>query len=163
MRPRVVVAGLGNPLRGDDAAGLEAARLLAAAPPTGCAVHLLEGEPLGLLELCEGVEALVVIDALRVAAPAGSVHRVVVREGAALPALLRGPASSHAVGLGEALALGAALGRLPATVVVLGVAAERFAAGAAMSPAVAAAVGTLAGLARSEVLRLSGAPPRDGP
>jgi hydrogenase maturation protease len=125
------VIGLGNAVRGDDAAGLIAARRL------GGLEH--EGDPLALLDLWQGAELVVVIDAVSSGADPGTLHRFDAVAGP-LPARLRSSTSTHAVGLGEAIELARALGRLPARLVVYGIEGERFATGTALTPPVTAAV-----------------------
>jgi hydrogenase maturation protease len=49
-------------------------------------------------------------------------------------------ASTHTLGVGEAIELARALGRLPGRVVLYGIEAERIAAGAELTPAVSSAV-----------------------
>ncbi len=151
----VVVIGVGNALRRDDGAGLEVARRLRTladaagtavrtelAMPADLAVLEYEGEPLGLLELWEGARAAVLVDAIRSGAAPGTIHRVdVSRE--PVPALLRGSSSTHAVGVGEAIELARALGRLPARVIVYGVEGACFEAGGGLSTEVAGAVDPL--------------------
>jgi hydrogenase maturation protease len=127
----VVVIGVGNAARGDDAAGLVVARRL------GGREH--EGDPLALLDAWEGAATAVVIDAVSSGAAPGTVHRFEVGD-AALPARLRSSTSTHAVGLAEAIELARALDRLPPRLIVYGIEGERFTAGADLSPAVAAAV-----------------------
>jgi hydrogenase maturation protease len=130
-RRRALVIGLGNAARGDDAAGLIAARRL------GGVEH--EGDPLALLDLWEGAELALVIDAVSSGADPGTIHRFdAVAE--ALPARLRSSTSTHAVGLAEAIELARALGRLPARLIVCGIEGGRFEAGTALTLAVAAAV-----------------------
>jgi hydrogenase maturation protease len=124
------VIGLGNAARGDDAAGLIAARRL------GGIEH--EGDPLALLDVWDGAESVVVIDAVRSGAAAGTIHRLDADE--PLPAALRTSTSTHAVGLAEAVELARALGRLPARLTVYGIEGERFDAGTGLTPAVSAAV-----------------------
>jgi hydrogenase maturation protease len=138
---RVVVIGIGSSTRGDDAAGLLAARRLDAFE------H--EGDPLGLLDVWRDAAAVVVIDAVRSGAEAGTVHRFDASRGP-LPAPLRGSSSTHALGLAEAIELGRALDRLPERVIVYGIEGERFEAGAALTPAVAAAVEAVAAAVRRE-------------
>ncbi len=53
-------------------------------------------------------------------------------------------ASSHGLGLGEAVSLGAVLGRLPGRLVLHGVEAADLDLGEGLSPPVAASLGTLA-------------------
>jgi hydrogenase maturation protease len=126
---------LGNRYRGDDAVGpLVAERLREAdALVLDCA-----DEPTRLLDEWAGLETLVVVDAVVTGAPPGTVHRVDAGNGP-LPRDL-GLASTHAVGVADALELGRAVGRAPRRVVVLGVEGAAFGMGADMTPEVARAV-----------------------
>ncbi len=150
----VVVIGVGNALRGDDAAGLEVARRLRRrATAAGILVREQEGEALGLLEQWDGVAAALLVDAIRSGAGAGTVHRLDA-SARPLPAELRGSSSTHAVGIGEAIELARALGRLPAHVVVYGVEGRCFSTGGGLSEEVAAAIGPLSEVVLSEARRL---------
>jgi hydrogenase maturation protease len=126
---------LGSRYRGDDAVGPEAAERLRAA---GARVLDCADDPTRLLDAWEGLDTLVVVDAVSTGARAGTLHRVEARD-EPLPRELR-LASTHAVGVADALELGRALGRAPARVVVLGLEGERFGMGDEMTPAVAAAL-----------------------
>ena len=133
--PARVIIGVGNAARGDDAAGLIAARRL------GGLEH--EGDPVALLDVWRGADVAVVIDAVSSGADPGTVHRFDATS-APLPARLRGSTSSHALGLAEAIELGRTLGRLPGRLLVYGIEGERFEAGTELTPAVAAAVEAVA-------------------
>lgn len=161
---RRLLIGLGNELRGDDAAGLlvarEARRLLAEAAPSTAtgggepapAVEAVElpGEPVTLLHAWEGAERVLLVDAIAASGTApGALHRLDA-VAAPLPAALGGP-SSHAIGLAEAVELGRALRRLPPWLVVLGIEGERFETGAEPSPAVRAAAPVAATRALAEL------------
>jgi hydrogenase maturation protease len=137
--PRLLAIGLGNELRGDDAAGLLVARAIRDRAGAGIEAAEHEGEPVALLDLWEGAELVVVADAVggSGAAP-GTVHRFDAGEGP-LPALFGGP-STHALGLAETIELARALGRLPARLIVFGIEGERFGAGERPSAAVLGAV-----------------------
>jgi hydrogenase maturation protease len=129
----VLVVGVGNALRGDDGAGLEVVRRLRArADSAGVGVRVLEGEGIGLLEAWEGARAVVLVDSVRTNAPPGAIHRIDVTD-SPLPAALRSSSSTHAVGVGEAIELARALGRLPSRLVVYRVEGGRFETGAALS------------------------------
>lgn len=126
-----VVVGVGNLWRGDDAAGLEVARRVRRAAPTGVEVLEREGEPSGLLPTFERAVRLVLVDAISSGAPAGTVHRL---DASAVPvpaSLYR--ASSHHFSLAETIELARALGKLPARTVLYGIEGQQFAAGAPMS------------------------------
>ncbi len=147
--PRRLFLGLGNPLRGDDAAGLLAARSLLRRGADGIEVRELEGEPIDLIEAWEGAEAVVVADAVVSGAEPGLVHRFDAAA-APLPAALAGP-STHALGLAEAVELGRALERLPRRLVVFGIEAARFEPGAAAGAAVLDAAERVAAAAPAEL------------
>jgi hydrogenase maturation protease len=146
---RRLFVGIGNPLRGDDAAGLLAARALSARGEDGVEVRELEGEPIDLIETWEGAEAVVVADAVASGGEPGAVHRVDAAAGR-LPAALAGP-STHALGLAEAVELGRALGRLPRRLVVYGIEGARFEAGAEPGEAVREAAERVAAAAAEEL------------
>jgi len=133
-----LLVGLGNELRGDDAAGLLVARAVRARRPAGVEVVELGGEPIDLIEAWEGAEAALVADAVRSGGEPGALRLLDANAGP-LPAVF-GSASTHALGLAEAVELGRALGRLPARLAVLGIEAEGFETGAAPGDAVLAAV-----------------------
>jgi hydrogenase maturation protease len=140
----VLVVGVGNHWRSDDAAGLAAARLLRErARDAGLArvldVREQQGEPLGLLETWRDARAVIVLDAVRSGAVPGTVHRVDVGAGP-VPAALRNSTSTHAVGVAEAIELARTLGTLPEHALVYGIEGARFEAGAGLSPAVRAAL-----------------------
>lgn len=146
---RRVVIGIGNPDRGDDAAGRALARALRAELPADVAIAECDGEATALLSLLEDARTAVLVDAALSGAPPGSVRRFEV-ERAPLPAE-DFALSSHGIGLSQALELARALGRLPARCTVYAIEGERFEAGAPLSPAVAAAVGEVAGMVRADL------------
>jgi hydrogenase maturation protease len=111
------VIGVGSPF-GDDAAGLEAARRLAGAPPPGCEIVIADRPGVGLIELLDAAGAVVVIDAVQTGAPPGTLHDLELgRVGRVRPS----PGSSHGLGVAEAVRLAAQLGRAPARGRFLGI------------------------------------------
>ena len=130
--------GIGNAWQGDDAAGLAAARRLRERAPKGVEVRELEGEPVSIVDALDGAERGVSRRRGPSGAQPGTVHRIDVDE-APVPATLSA-ASTHTLGVGEAIELARALGRLPARVVLYGIEAESIAAGDELTPAVAQAV-----------------------
>lgn len=128
---RVLVIGLGNDHRGDDAAGLEAARRLAPVLDGEADVRAHPGEPIDLIHAWADADLLVLIDAARSGRRPGSVRRY--------PLGSRGLASSglgsstHAFDLLVALELADALRMLPARGVLYAVEGQRFALGDARS------------------------------
>ncbi|MFH7340476.1 hydrogenase maturation protease [Streptomyces sp. KHY 26] len=138
MSGRVVVVGVGNPLRGDDGVGPAAVEALRGRVPDGTVLAVSDGEPARVLELWRGADTVVVAEALR-ARPArpGRVHTLTAAEAASRA---KGAASTHAFGLGECLALAEALDRLPPRLVVHAVEVADMELGARMSEAVRSAL-----------------------
>jgi hydrogenase maturation protease len=134
----VVVIGVGNALRGDDAAGLAVAEEIRASAPDDVAVRICEEEPSRLIDAFDDAEVAFLVDAVSTGAPPGTVHRFDASD-APVPSLeLR--SSTHALGIGEALELARALGRLPRRTVVFGIEGTDFVARDGMTPAVAVGV-----------------------
>jgi hydrogenase maturation protease len=98
-------------------------------------------EPTRLLDLWDGLDTVVVVDAVRSGAAPGTLHRVDAA-GGSLPRDL-GLASTHAMGIADALDLGRALGRAPRRVVVLGIEGAAVGMGDELTPAVSAALDAL--------------------
>ncbi len=143
----MIVIGIGNLWRRDDGAGLAVARLLARTP--GVDVLEREGEPASLIDAWDGADALWLVDAVSSGAAPGTVHRIEAAE-QELPAdLFR--ASTHHLGLADAVELARALGRLPARTVFFGVEGASFDAGEGLSAEVAAAATRVAEQIRKEV------------
>lgn len=144
---RVLVLGLGNAWRRDDAAGLAVARLLRGTP--AAEVLEREGEPAGVIDAMEGAHAVWLVDAVSSGSPPGTVHRIDVA-GQELPAALF-RASTHHLGLAEAVELARALDRLPGTAVFYGIEGGSFDAGEELTPDVEQAVRQVAASIREEV------------
>ncbi len=151
-----MVIGVGNALRHDDAAGLEVARRVRAlVDPARVAVIEHEGEQSALLDIWEGAAAVVLVDAIRSGAPAGTIHRVDASE-QPLPASSWGSSSTHAIGVAEAIELARALGCLPAQVMVYGIEGLRFDAGVGLSKEVRDAIGMFTEAVSREVRSMTG-------
>lgn len=148
-----VVLGVGNPDRGDDAAGRRVAQLLRKQHCGEVEIYELDGEPATLLARLEGARAAWIIDACRTGAATGTVHRLDVSV-TPLRHACRG-LSTHGMGLAEALELARALGQLPARCIVYAVEAGRFDAGAALSAPVAESVAVVAARIVAEVLGIT--------
>jgi hydrogenase maturation protease len=147
----VLVVGIGNRLRGDDGAGPAVADRVRERVGPGVLVVEHDGEPASLLDLVSRARVAVLVDAAYSGAPPGTCLRLDATH-QRLPATVGG-ASTHGVGLAEAVELGRALGRLPAALHVVCVEGASYAIGAGLSTAVAAAVDAAA----DEVLSALGA------
>jgi hydrogenase maturation protease len=155
---RLLVVGVGNRYRGDDGAGLAAAARLGDA--AGAPAMLLDnaGDGTVLLDVWQHADAVILMDAVRSGAPAGTVRRLHVLTAdspvdlAAALGSARGPGgSTHGVGVAEAVALGRTLHRLPRRLVVIGIEGARFEAGVDLSPEVERALDEAVCLGLEEV------------
>src|SRR5215468_11234799 len=115
---RVLVAGVGNVLRGDDGFGVEAMRRLEREIGPGTGVRFFESGIAGVSlvqQLLDGYDALIVLDAFDRGAEPGTVF-VVEPEAAGS----REPIDLHEAGPEAVLRMAAALGVLPRRVWVVG-------------------------------------------
>jgi hydrogenase maturation protease len=137
----VVVAGIGNRYRGDDAVGPMVASSLADVAPGVRDIGPLE-EPLDLLGRFDGVDLVIVIDAVRSGAPIGDVRvlEVAVSSSGQVGDVEPEVTSTHGIGLVGVLRLAHAIGHAPQRLFVVTVEGEAFALGSEMSAAVVAAV-----------------------
>jgi hydrogenase maturation protease len=149
----VVVLCIGNAFRRDDGVGLAVADVLRDRAPD---VELIEldGEPARLVDAWTGADAAVLVDACRTGAEPGTITHYET-DGDQPPPVLPASAvtSTHAASVGEAIALGHALGRMPASFVVYAVEGEDFAAGPGLSDRVAGAVDVVATRILSDLRR----------
>lgn len=129
--PQPLIVGVGNALRGDDGVGPFVADALAA---MGLAAQVHAGDGTGLIDLFQTHDEIVLVDATRSGAEAGT---LIVLDAIAdkLPADLF-HYSTHRFGLAEAVETARALGTLPESLLVYGIEGTDFSAGARLSPAV---------------------------
>ena len=141
MSADVGIVGVGNAMRGDDAAGLTLIARLAERT-LSARLYGNDGELSGLLECFRRHDTVVIVDAACCDMPAGSVIQIDALRETLDPQRLR--PSTHAFGLGEAIELARALDALPAQLEVFAIAGDCFDLGADLTPPVAAAVDELA-------------------
>ena len=155
----IKVIGIGQRLRGDDAAGLEAVRqwletCQARHGIPNVQVELAELPGISLLNLLEGSRFAILVDAVHSGASPGSVH--ILDEGQ-LAAFTQASKSAHGWGVAETLALGRQLGSpgMPDKLVVIGIEAGQLNMGADLSPEVISALAKVTRLIEQYVIRAS--------
>ncbi len=132
------VIGVGNELRGDDAAGPRVIAHLRARAVPGLAAVQCPAEPAALMEAWREADHVVVVDAMQSGRPPGAVTRF---DATHTPLPVSGfRSSTHGLGIADAVELGRALGRLPALLEVIGIEGAGWEQGAPLDPAVARAV-----------------------
>jgi hydrogenase maturation protease len=137
-RPKLLVIGVGNAYRGDDAAGLLVARRLSEVSPAGVTILEHAGDGPSLIELWRDARHVILVDAANGGAGVGEIRRFDAGR-QPLPAGLF-HCSSHALGPVEAIELARVLGRLPERIVVYAIAGRVFDPGGGPCPEVEAAV-----------------------
>lgn len=143
----MLIVGCGNRLRGDDTAGIFVAERLR---ELGFPSIVHSGDALSLIELWRETEAVILVDAVQTGAPIGTVS---TWDRASFPAAIRSPASSHGLGVAEAIALAERLGRLPRQLRVYGIEGREFGMGAEMATEVKSAAQSLVWRLVTEISR----------
>ncbi len=150
MSRSVLIVGVGNTYRRDDGAGIAAARRLGTLP-ANVRVLVTNGDPTLLLDEWESADVVIVIDATRSRAAAGTIRRYNANAGPLPTVFFR--SSTHAFGISEAIELARRLRRLPERVMLFGIEGRDFTVGEGLSPEVDAAVNevsTLVAIAASD-------------
>ena len=139
---KITIIGIGQSFRGDDAVGLEAVRRwreefneTASRPEVQVEVCELPG--LGLLDLFEGADSVLLVDAVQSGAKVGTIHRIGPEE---LVAFSADSTSAHGWGVAETLGLARQLGLTLPPIHLIGVEAGQMDLGAGLSPEVEAAL-----------------------
>jgi len=131
-----IVIGVGNDLRGDDAAGWETVRRLV--PSQSLILREHGGDAPGLISLWGPEDDVVVVDAVVSSDPAGTIVEIDALA-APLPADVSW-ATTHGAGVAEGIELARVLGLLPRSLVLIGISAREFELGAPMTEKVERAV-----------------------
>jgi hydrogenase maturation protease len=136
---RILVLGLGNILLRDEGIGVWVAESLSREFGFPIEVAMLEGGTLGLdlLPRLDGVERLLLVDAVKLGREPGDIVRL---EGDAVPAALDVKISPHQIGVQDLLAAARLMGHELPVVVLWGMEPERLDPGTAFSPRVSAAL-----------------------
>jgi len=153
----IKIIGVGQSLRGDDAAGLAAVRLWqekyqANIDRPNLIVELVELPGVGLLGMLEGTRTVILVDAVHNNTKAGMVHLFSDDQ---LDAFTEGAGSAHGWGVAETLSLGRALmpSAMPEEIFLIGIEAGDLTLGESLSPEVESALPEAANLIEQVVTR----------
>jgi hydrogenase maturation protease len=146
----IKVIGIGQSLRGDDAAGLSAVRIWvetfhAESMPPEVQLELVELPGIGLLNMFDGTRCAILVDAVHSGAKPGTIHRLSEDQ---LESFGGGSGSAHGWGVAETLSLGRQIAptNLPAELIVIGIEASQLDLGETLSPDVASSLPQVARL-----------------
>jgi len=135
----MLIIGCGNRERSDDGAGILVAERLR---ELGIKAETRIGEALDLMEAWNGADDVILVDAVLTGAPVGTVQAWDSRQPLAS---VRTNASTHGLGVAEAIELAYVLEQLPMRLRVYGIEGRRFELGAEISPQVQRAVAEVVG------------------
>lgn len=150
MNSGVVVLGLGNAYRRDDGVGIAAATALGECAGATVRVVTDISDSARLLDAWDGAALAVVIDG---AVTGRSAPGTIRRCGPDQLGVAHRLTSSHSLDLAQAIALGRALDRVPAALVLFVVEIADIGYGEGLTPAVAAAVPRVVAMAAAEIDR----------
>lgn len=120
MTPTILVLGIGNLVMSDDGAGVRVVQELQKRYRFPPHVEIMDGGTLGLdlLPKLEGIERLLVVDAVETGGKPGTLVRLLGEE---LPIALQTKISPHQMGLKDLLAVAELMGHAPREMVLVGI------------------------------------------
>jgi hydrogenase maturation protease len=149
-KPRILIIGVGNEYRRDDAAGLHVARhLKQMSLPDDVTVVESDGG-MEILEVWRDAETVILIDAVRSGAAVGTIHRFdAAAQG--IPRSILAQCSTHALSLVDAIEIARSLNQIPSSLIVYGIEGKQFEGGTGLSPEVERAAGKAATCVLGEI------------
>jgi hydrogenase maturation protease len=146
---KILVIGIGNAYRRDDAVGLVIARRLKEEFRDQIQVREESGEGAALMDLWRNANAVILIDAVQTGGTPGMVYRLDARAASIPSRFFR--YSTHAFGVAEAVELARALGQIAAHLVIYGIEGDSFDAGTGLTTAVERVVPEVVERIRQEI------------
>ncbi len=140
MAKRVLIAGLGNPMMGDDGFGAEVVRQLIARVTAGAGIDVIEcrAADVDLAERVAAYDAVILIDAMDLGLETGAVR--LFSESDIAPLVESTGASAHSMPIPQWIALARKLGAKNAQFWLVAAQAEQFEMGRGLSAPLAVAV-----------------------
>jgi len=145
-----LVLGLGNTIMSDDGIGPKMIEQLQHDVTLPDGVTLLDGGTLGLdlLSHLEGVQRMIIGEAVEIGQPAGTCVRLAGDE---VPMALETKLSPHQMGMKDLLAVARLMGQLPEEIVLIGVQPASLEMDTELTAPVAAAIPTLLTMVQAEL------------
>ena len=151
--PRVLVLGIGNLVMSDDGVGVKVVQQLQREYRFAENVEIMDGGTLGLdlLPELEGIDHLIVVDAVETGREPGTCVRLAGEE---LPIALETKVSAHQMGLKDLLSVARLLGHSPAEMVLIGVQPGSIEMDTELTPEVAAVLQVLVDNVLNELVNI---------
>jgi len=137
-RHPILIIGVGNAYRGDDAVGLRITQDIKKEALVHVTVIEQSGDGTALMESWKNADTVILIDAVHSGAQPGTIHRFDVHTQTIPTKFFH--YSTHAFGVAEAIELARALKQLPPHLIVYGIEGQCFEAGIGLSLEVEKAV-----------------------
>ncbi len=131
---KILLIGIGNKFRQDDAVGLVVVEKFRNQLPPEIKIMEASGEGVALMELWQGATTVYLFDAVNSGAEVGKIHRIDASI-QTVPAKFFSY-STHAFSVAEAVELARSLNQLPPKLIIYGVEGKNFAHGIGLSPQV---------------------------
>lgn len=141
IKSRTLIIGIGNKLRGDDAAGLLALKKIKELAPEGIDVIENNGDGAELINKWAGRDKVILIDAVVSGSPPGTIHKF-SSPGPIVPTEMF-KFSTHLFSVPQAIYLSASLGNLPKELTIYGIEAKSLDYGAQVSDEVEIAINNI--------------------
>jgi len=145
----ILIIGIGNEFRSDDAAGLIAAARIRELRLNNVDVEQSNGDGAGLMDMWAGRNNVILIDAVSSGSAPGTLHRLEL-SGRVIPAEFF-KFSTHLFSIPQAIYLSASLGTLPGSLVILGIEGKCFNTGNDVSAEAGYAINNIEKLVLSEI------------
>ena len=152
MNNRILVIGIGNEFRSDDAAGLIAAGRIKELGLDDVDVMQSNGDGAELIEAWTGRKNVILIDAILSGSAPGTIHRITL-SGKLLPTEYF-KFSSHLFSIPQAIYLSASLGKLPESITILGIEGCSFRTGKVISAEVEQSINNIEKIVNSEISKI---------
>jgi hydrogenase maturation protease len=146
---KILIIGIGNEYRSDDGVGIEVARTIREKHFPGVAVREESGDAAAIMEAWQGYENVILVDAISSGAEPGTI--VVLDGNKKIAPSYQFHCSTHAFGVGEAIALAKAMNTLPTKLLIYGIEGAEFSTRKSLSRVVQKAVPSLVALFTREV------------
>jgi len=151
MGSKTLILGVGNYLQTDDGVSVHTLEYLSSNEMIPAHIQVVDGGTCGLdlLQYLEGVENLILVDAVHAGKKPGTIIRM---EGDRIPAYLAMKMSPHDIGLPDLLATAKLRDIFPARVVVVGIEPESVQFGVGLSETIAGKIPEFAEAIRKEAI-----------
>jgi len=133
----VLIIGIGNEYRSDDAVGLIVARNLRKQGVQGLRILETSGDGAELAELWKAAQTVILIDAVQSGGRPGTIHCFAAHRQPIPAEFCR--RSTHAFGVAEAIELERTINEMPRSLTVYGIEIENYRTGVGLSPDVSRA------------------------